>query len=247
MGFYRGPNGIRNGLVVQLDPINPKSYPGTGSIVYDISIEGLQRNATLVNNATIDSDGISIDENLNQYFTISQPSITLSPNRFTIELWIKPTQTSGWVCMPSSPIVGYDQYINFNSNESISFVTVRFADQASNQINGNVIQSVSGSVPFNKWSCITATLDYLDKSLYVNGELAVNGIYPGTVTLIAGDTEPANWGGTWWFGRRVTINGTNWGGVYGNIKIYNRALTPNEVQQNFYAHKGRYNNLIDND
>lgn len=53
MGFYRGPNIVRDGLIVHYDAASKKSYPGTGTTWYDLSGNGY--NVTL-NSASIWSD-----------------------------------------------------------------------------------------------------------------------------------------------------------------------------------------------
>jgi hypothetical protein len=234
MGFYRGPNNIRNGLVVQLDPINPKSYPSTGSIIYDISIEGGVRNATMVNNPTFTGNSISLNESSNQYFSIPQPSVTYNPNNWSIELVIKPS-ASGYLVSPAS--AGADHSI-FNSatSQNINFQTTQSTD-----VNNRGMSSPNGSVPTGKWSHIIATLNNFQKRLYINGRLSVeDNVSDDTVSV-------ANWSGSWLFGQRAIFGGNAWGGEYGLVRIYNREFTLDEVIRNFYSIKGRYENLIDMD
>jgi len=40
MGFYRGPHVVTDGLVLWLDPANPRSYPGSGTVWSDMSGNG---------------------------------------------------------------------------------------------------------------------------------------------------------------------------------------------------------------
>ena len=47
MGFYRGPNIVRDGLTLLLDSRSSRSYPGTGNTWYDLS--GNDNHGTLVN------------------------------------------------------------------------------------------------------------------------------------------------------------------------------------------------------
>tara|TARA_R110000822_G_scaffold260030_1_gene385076 strand:- start:1708 stop:2406 length:699 start_codon:yes stop_codon:yes gene_type:complete len=47
MGFYRGPNIVRDGLTLLLDSRSSRSYPGTGTTWYDLS--GNDNHGTLVN------------------------------------------------------------------------------------------------------------------------------------------------------------------------------------------------------
>ena len=43
-----GPNVVTDGLVLYLDAGNTKSYPGTGTVWYDVSGNGYQANMFLV-------------------------------------------------------------------------------------------------------------------------------------------------------------------------------------------------------
>jgi hypothetical protein len=234
MGFYRGPNNVRSGLVVQLDPINPKSYPATGSIIYDISIEGEVRNATLYNNPTFTGNSISVSEGSGQYFIIAQPSVGFNPNNWTIELVIKP-QASGYVVSPQS--AGFDHFLIYSAtSQNINFQTTQSTD-----VNNRTMNSPNGSVPTNRWSHIVATLNNFQKRLYINGKLSVE-------DNVADDTDfVANWTSNWWFGERAQIGGNAWSGEYGLVRIYNREFTAEEANRNFYAVKGRYDNIIDAD
>ena len=53
MGIRRGPNIVRDGLVFAVDAANPTSYPGSGTIWKDQTVN--QNNGTLTNGPTFDS------------------------------------------------------------------------------------------------------------------------------------------------------------------------------------------------
>jgi hypothetical protein len=221
-------------MVVQLDPINPNSYPATGSIIYDISIEGLERNATMVNNPTFTGNSISVDENLNQYFIIAQPSVTYNPNNWSIELWIKPL-AGGYMVSPQS--AGFDHFLIYSAgSQNINFQTTQSTD-----VNNRGMSSPTNSVPLNKWSHIIATLNGFQKRMYINGKLSVEDNVSDDTAFVA------NWTSNWWFGNRAQIGGNAWSGEYSCIRIYNKELNSNQVKQNFYSLKGRFDNLIDAD
>ena len=41
MAFFRGPNIVTDGLVLALDTASPRSYPGSGTTINDLSSSGL--------------------------------------------------------------------------------------------------------------------------------------------------------------------------------------------------------------
>ena len=53
MGIRRGPNIVQSGLVLSLDAGNVRSYPGSGTAVYDLGSQ--KTNAGLVNSPTFNS------------------------------------------------------------------------------------------------------------------------------------------------------------------------------------------------
>jgi hypothetical protein len=66
MGFFRGPNIVRDGLVLALDAASPRSYPGSGTTWYDLSGNG--NNGTLVN-STFSNNVIQFD-GTNDYVSV---------------------------------------------------------------------------------------------------------------------------------------------------------------------------------
>ena len=63
MGFARGPNIVTDGLVLALDAASPKSYPGSGTTLFDLSGNGNEGTLTSgptfssQNNGAIQVDG----------------------------------------------------------------------------------------------------------------------------------------------------------------------------------------------
>lgn len=91
MGVVYGTNLnllVRSGLIVNLDVVVPGSYPGTGTVWYDLS--GNNNNGTLVN-----MDGTNYSSANGGYFTfdgvnegVSIPNLTLGSNDWTLEGWL---------------------------------------------------------------------------------------------------------------------------------------------------------------
>ena len=87
MGIFRGPNIVRDGLVLQLDAANTKSY-SSGTVWSDLSGNNFD--------FTLDSSGIT--HNSNGYFTLSDGGATYTGNitdntACTMVFWMKTTDT----------------------------------------------------------------------------------------------------------------------------------------------------------
>ena len=91
MSYQNGPPKIvTDGLVLMLDPIISKSYPGSGNIVYDLSGRG---NNGTINGATYWSDGrgsFNFD-GVNDYIELNKKGTELGiPNnsQMTVEVYV---------------------------------------------------------------------------------------------------------------------------------------------------------------
>jgi hypothetical protein len=92
LGISRGvgPRISRDELVAYYDATNPKSYPGSGNTVYDLSGNG--RNGTLTNGVAYSSNnrGYFIFDGSNDYIDCSSiPSTFWVDNSWSVAFWIK--------------------------------------------------------------------------------------------------------------------------------------------------------------
>lgn len=88
MGFHRGPNIVRDGLVLALDAASYRSYPGSGTTWYDLS----------GNNFDFTLDGSGIPWQSNGYFSLQDGGATYANNitdstDCTFVFWIRTTDT----------------------------------------------------------------------------------------------------------------------------------------------------------
>ena len=74
MSLHHSPKIVTNGLVLCIDSANVKSYPGSGTTLFDIS--GNSITGTLVNGAIANSQGITLD-GVNDYATITFNSLLI--------------------------------------------------------------------------------------------------------------------------------------------------------------------------
>lgn len=218
---------VTNGLVLHLDAGDTASYPGTGTTWFDLSGNG--RNGTLVNGVGYNSanGGSLVFDGVNDYVS---GSITPLTGNYTIEIIFKliifNPGDNDLIALTSSNTHGFLGEIQSSDGK------IRFLHRFPYGVSGGDSFYSSGSISLNQIYSISWVRDSNQK-IYINGIFdsqitSTNSAFDSTLTqLTIGQITPNNSG-------RI-INGN----VY-STKIYNRALTPTEIQQNFNALRGRF-------
>ena len=218
MGTGYNPRIVTDGLVLCLDAANARSYPGTGTTLTDRSTSG--NNAILTNGPTFSSNngGRIVFDGTDDEIQLSS-SISFSGSPASICVWCT---KSGIIAAGSNYSEGYHIYIAGTST---------FQNWGGSHVNfGNPTSlGLLGDDP----RYVTIIKDYTNsvEQLYVNGELK---------SSISNSTF-----------KNCTVRG--FGRLYYNsgayaesnmsfysCQIYNRALTADEVRQNYLATKERY-------
>jgi hypothetical protein len=224
MGFYRGPSIIKDGLVLYLDAANTKSYPTTGITWSDLSGNG--NNETLINGPTFDANnnGSIVFDGVNDYVTTPFNRGILG-NQTTLISWYKYNGVSSRTYTPIfggvEPGGGTEFFIGKNSgNTSIGV-------QDGNYIGDFVV----GSNAFDgNYHLIVYSYDNGTGKIYLDGELKSTGSFTkcndSEQILIGFESE----GGGYYFVGNIS-----------QVQIYDRALTADEILQNYNATKSRYN------
>ena len=223
MAFSRGPSIVKDGLVLYLDVANQKSYPGSGTTWNDVS--GNSNNGTLTNGPTFDtgSGGSIVFDGVNDFVVTPDPQ--LPQYEWTIDVVIKCNDYSNSPIFLSPNSAGIDHFLRFNSSNKIVFQVTTAADVGNRNVQSNYTAAVGEVLHLT----FIRTSTY--KSIFVDGQLDIQSI----------DTvESAAWAGTWRFGTRGNTTFPLNGNIYSS-KSYNRALTPDEILQNYNATKSRYN------
>jgi hypothetical protein len=225
MGFYRGPRVVTDGLVLYLDAANTKSYPGTGTTWGDISRGG--NNGTLVNGPTFDSGngGSIIFDGVDDYANIPIPSVN-SYNTITICGFIK------WLSYGSDMFLGMTTYDVWTAGNCLGF-----NNGASNVIGINAATVTSLGLLGN-WRYYTFVMN--KSGLLSTNKIYINGVSVGPLTAVV--NLDGNIPG---FNTNLRLCSWNNGGYngnmqYGNLQVYNRELSPQEILQNFNAQKSRF-------
>jgi hypothetical protein len=234
---------VTNGLVLALDAANRKSYPGTGTTWTDLSGNG--NNGTLVNGPTYNSvnSGSIVFDGTNDYVSLPSNLDTILTGDLTMEVVIAMPNPLliqfGFYFAGVMGIYGDGNYYRESniqvsntgnvSNPSTFDASVSFLNQSGDT--GNSIGF--GGFSFSSTPRVLSyTLSGTTATTYVNGSF----VETKTITKY---TKPAD--------ANVEIgwvnNTANYGYYRGNLfvsRIYNRALTAAEIQQNFNALRGRF-------
>ena len=218
---YTG-NIVTQGLVLNLDAAKTDSYPGTGTTWRDLS--GFGNNGTLTNGPTFSGPG-------------KQASIVFDG----VDDWV-------------GSFANHNTYFNFGLTNSPFSISLFFKLTVINS-NFKVLVVSGGRWDYGLWISTTNKLlcGTEGQNRVGNTTLSANLIYQGTLTF-NGTTQTLYLNGindgsfiqglsnngsqNLSIGRRV--DGFYFPGNIYNFQIYNRALSVDEVSQNFNALRGRY-------
>ena len=222
MALSHSPSIVTNGLVLYLDASNPRSYPGAGTTWFDVSGNG--NNGTLTNMSVpacyvrtyggraLDFDGVNDQVNLGS-------SVVLDTRSFTISFWA--AQTGG--ASATMPIG--------NRNTTNSYVWFRSANYLRMAFPVGVVEFTSVT-SFVGWSHYVLTGKTSSSGLSSIG-LSVNSIPQSPINVLDStftvNTLGAGYSGAFWFLGQID-----------DAQIYNRALSPSEIAQNYNATRGRF-------
>jgi len=233
MAFNYSPKIITDGLVLYLDAANTRSYPTTGTIWSDLSRNN--NNGTLTNGPTFNSSNggsIVFDGTNDKVIATNSTSVNLQ-SVLTLEMMIRPTnntQNAGILGKWSAGNQTDNSYVFYLGQDS-SINRYGFIISQSN----GVLRTLSPSSTYsaNIWYHFVCVADGSMMYIYQNGVVNVQTLsYDGTIRL---STRNVNIGSL-----REDTNLYPFNGRIAFVKIYNRALSAQEVLQNFNATKSRF-------
>jgi len=217
MSAFGGPNIIDDGLVLYLDAGNRKSYPGSGTTWFDKSGRG--NNGTLTNGPTFNTGSLGsvVFDGVDDYLK-SNISKSSFPNLITLSICFK--------LLSFSDIKGLLQFANgLNDTQPWILIRTNGSNTMSWYLNGNY--QINQTILTNTVYFLDLTYDGTTWKAYKNGIL--DGSWTGPFGSLNGDY--------FWIGNGY--NGYTNIQVY-NTKLYSRALSESEIQQNFNALRGRF-------
>lgn len=224
MGVAYNPKIVSNGLVFNFDARNIKSYPGTGTACYDLA--GQTTVGETVNSPTFNTNG---------YFSFVTDDYIRFPNStaldvqtFTVEVWVRTNATTQNAFWFEKGTVN-SQYSLFQEGGGI-VCRVNTTGGLINTIN----PATATYMNTTNWYQVVFSFTSGSQVCYINAVQVGTGSTAGTLTTSTGGMSIGAYGG--YTGSR----GYFYNGDQSIAKVYNRVLTPNEVNQNFNAIRGRY-------
>jgi hypothetical protein len=247
-------NIVTQGLILNLDAAKKESYPGTGSVWYDLSpvannsqiLGGPSTTGSSVNNAIFLSTGsmyvactttADIGIARNTQFSFDPTGVAGSPT-ITIELWFNSNQTvfpnSYLLSKPWNGSGVYNYNIPITSTSSFR-LNARLASGTISTLVTNTPIIDGTWKQFVYWITPTQYGFYINGNQYsgsfnhnISGSVptdnALSGLALMTLYPYPGTANPS-----------FSITGS-----LSNVKFYNRQLTQAEVVQNFNAYRSRY-------
>lgn len=228
------PSIVTDGLILNLDAGFVSSYPKTGTTWRDLSGNG--NNGTLINGVGF-SGGSMVFDGVNDRVTI--PDFNYGRQGCTVCAWVKYNASSKGY---KEGIVSKWQTGDGQSNEFILtsndlyetspkypiFTIYNTNNQAVSAIDLTTIMTVG------TWYYLVGSFDGLNSKIYVNGVFkssSPNSSSPTIKTLASQPIAIASFGNSFQYNTNCSILST---------KIYNRALSDQEILQNYYAGLQRF-------
>ena len=217
MGIAYNTSIVRNGLVAQLDAANPKSYPGTGTTIIDLSGNGA--NGTINGTISYVNAGPASYWNFATANDSNYISSSLAQSYLDCTFVLHPDFSLGsgivGIVADTAPATGSDNSLRFATGTPWSLALRNPGD-------------------INDWAYPSAT------NYYVNGKvsnLLVSGwnVFGGARTNLTG--FPSTWS---YFIGSSGYPARSFQGRIAACYMYNRVLTAAEQLQNFEALRGRY-------
>jgi len=238
MGFYRGPQIVRDGLVLALDAGSERSYPGTGTTAYNIINK---ETGTLNNNVSFDSTygGFFEFDGVDDYIEFADDDDYSFTNAVaTWEAWVRPTGNAGLegniMCKANYSYATREYQFQVRYSSGVYYFYLASINQ--NVTSWTSVGSSSASpININEWYHILVTSNGSGSAqMYVNGELK-----DSTTSF---NTNMTNLGAPLIVG--ATINATSpvqeFVGDISICRLYKKHFSQEEASQNFNAQKSRF-------
>ena len=233
-----------DGLIGYWDPAYKKSYPRTETTWFDLAGSN---NGTLTNSPSfINSNGGYFDfDGSNDYVTFGDDDAFSfgdgsNDSAFSVDAWINMDDATNFVVLVKGAYNDTGEF-HFRGNSSDKLHLVVYDGVAYQAQLPDALTSYEG-----QWINVTATYNGVGGSSANAGiKFYINSVVQSTAAATGGGTYTAmeNGSGALETGRFSTNQGGSYtysNGKIGPVQIYNRALSVEEVKQNYNAQKERF-------
>lgn len=233
MSFNNGPTIVTNGLVLALDAGDRNSYVSGSTTWFDLT--GVN-NGTLINGPTFNtgSGGSIVFDGVDDYIELGNILNFERTDPFSINSWVNVTSLSVFrtiISKMDSSFKGYAFIIESTGQLTLILRNTPVTNSLFARTEANIISP-------NMWFNITATYNGNSSpsgvNIYVNSVLYSIQSVQNTLSQSIITTYPLN------IGARTSNSDGYMLGRIPQISIYNRALSAQEVLQNYNATKGRF-------
>ena len=229
MGFSYSPKVVTDGLVLYLDAANPLSY-ANGSTKWNDLSRG-RNNGTLVNGPSFQDNAIVFD-GANEYIDLGTPLSIGQLDEITISTWVYIDAFSpgadAFLSTDGSPRGWYLGTWNHPNTGNTNIVRWLVSTD------GSTTDALNTSeLSRYQWYYLTGTWNSSTMQIFVDGELNTSISTANTTTPLP---DPSN---SLRMGVRYSLT-QFFNGKIAQAKIYNRALSAQEVQRNYQALKSRF-------
>ena len=190
-----------------------------------IDMSGRGNNGTLVTypNYSNDANGSILFNSTGPYIQLNQNSYDIT-DAYTVSFWVKRISGTGvflYIGQSSTTGMYFESYTNTD-------LYTWFFGANSPQNNGNW---GANALSTTQWVNVVMTMVTSTKTQtrYLNGTISGS---PFVFTNAVTAPSAVNW--------LIKNNSQNWSGYISDLKLYNRALTAQEIQQNFNATRSRF-------
>ena len=226
MGYYSGKlmgmqaeavSGIvTDGLKLYLDASNPASYPGSGTTWFDLSGNG--NNGTMVNGVVPLSNAMSYD-GVNDYVSFNDNLYVSNSLGHSVSFWIKRGDNSTYQGIATIRInTGQSNILMMSGSNGYSLAYGGV---------GLLAKSLITPLTVGQWHNVTFVALNGTSKVYINGIEITNTYSPAYGTF----SEINKFGLYWGNWMLAELN---------DILIYQKALTSEEITQNYNVNKSKY-------
>ena len=236
MGTSYNPPIVTDGLVFCVDAANQRSYPKSGTTWSDLvgANNGTMQNMNSAN-YSFDNGGVLSFDGADEYINVGNNTDLQITGEITVSAWIKAgVQSNMGIAGKYASTGGQRGYLITTNQSGTNRKITWYYQRTASSFNGlDSVTSISDVLDSN-WHFVLCTfIPSTSANIYIDGEFDIADT-DGIQSSIANNTSSFDIG-THNQGTQYSFTGS-----IASVSVYNRALTADEVRQNYEATVGRF-------